>query len=160
MRYLLTNNLLLWLFLFLHSPFPVQDQEPAFVRVNGEMEFQVTPGEETHLKLFFRIRENFHIQANRVNNENLIPSVLSVDGAGEMAIGEPVFPKGHEFRMDGVEEPLYVYSELLEVVVPIKTEKHHKGEFPLKGKLHYQPCDATKCYFPRDLDFVIRVHVQ
>lgn len=162
MNYLLPNKIfILWLILFLHLNAPVQAQGPSFVQLNREPEFTIASGEEQHISLSFLIKEGYHIQADQVKDENLIPSVLSIDASDELIIGDPVFPQAVEFRMKGVEEALLVYSDVLEINVPIRTVKSvEKGAFLIKGTLHYQACDASKCYFPRDLNFIMEINIQ
>lgn len=136
-------------------------QEPSFVQLDREPEFSIVAGEQQHISLTFLIKAGYHIQANRVKDENLIPTTLSMDASDTLILGNPIFPEAVEFSMKGKEEALHVYSDVLEIQVPIKTVKFvEKGEFPIHGKLHYQACDETKCYFPRDLDFIMKIHIQ
>jgi len=162
MNYLLPNKIfILWLILFLYPNAPVQAQEPSFVQLNRKPEFTIASDEEQHISLSFLIKEGYHIQADQVKDENLIPSVLTVDASDVLIIGDPIFPPSIEFRMKGVEEALQVYSDVLEINVPVKTAKSvKKGLYHIKGTLHYQACDDSKCYFPRDLNFIMEINIQ
>lgn len=172
MNYLLHNNIfILCIILFLQvnalvhtqrCAVPVgHDQEPSFVQLNREPEFSVVSGEQQHISLSFLIQEGYHIQANLVKDENLIPTVLTIDTSDVVIFGDPIFPEAVEFSMKGKEEALHVYSDVLEINIPIKTVKSvEKGEFSMHGKLHYQACDDSKCYFPRDLHFIIKINIQ
>lgn len=163
MNYWLTNKTyLLWLILVIFLS-PAQGQEPSFVQLHEEPEFTIVAGEEQFVPLSFLIKEGYHIQADQVKDENLVPSVLSMEASNpnEVTMGNPVFPPPVEFWMDGVEEPLLVFSSILTVNVPLKTAKStEKGELSIKGKLHYQACDVSKCYFPRDLPFVMKINIE
>lgn len=162
MHYLPASRILpLWLMLFLSLDVQVHAQETAFVQLKGDLEFTITSGEETHIPLSFLINEGYHIQANGVKDENLIPSVLSFDASDELILGDPVFPQAVEFRMKGEEESWLVYSDVVEINVPVRVvESVGRGAYLIKGTLHYQACDDAKCYFPRDLDFSMKINVE
>jgi hypothetical protein len=162
MHYLPLNKIsFFWLILLLPLHASVQAQETSFVQLmTSEPEFKIVSGEEQHILLSFLIKEGYHIQANQVEDESLIPSVLSIDAPDELIIGDPVFPQAAEFRMKGAEEALHVYNDVLKIKVPVKTVKSvEKRLFLLKGQLHYQACDAYKCYFPRDLQFTMSINI-
>lgn len=162
MHYLpLSSILSLWLMLFLSQNVQLHAQETAFVQLKEDPEFTIASGEETHVQLSFLINEGYHIQANRVKDENLIPSTLSFDASDELILGDPVFPQAVEFRMKGEEESWLVYSDVVEINVPIRTVKPlDTGAYLIKGNLHYQACDDAKCYFPRDLPFSMKINVK
>lgn len=158
---LLIKSFILWLILFLQMTAPVYAQGPSFVQLKGEPEFTIESGKEQHILLSFLIKEGYHIQADQVKDENLIPSVLSIDTADHLIISDPIFPAAVEFKMKGVEEDMYVYSDILEINIPVKAVKSGgKGAVLVKGNLHYQACDAYKCYFPRDLPFTMKINIQ
>jgi len=160
MRYLPINNLsALWLLLFLYVPSHAQQQ--AFVQLKDEPEFTITAGQDTHIQLSFVIHKGYHIQADSVNDENLIPSVLSFDASKGMVLGVPEFPQAVELEVEGEEEAWRVYSDVVEVKVPLRAGKGmEKGTYLVNGNLFYQACDKAKCYFPRDLPFSIKVNVE
>ncbi|CAN5314512.1 hypothetical protein BH23BAC1_BH23BAC1_50430 [soil metagenome] len=162
MPYLQTSKIyLIGGILYLYLISPVYSQEPIFVQLENEPAFSIAPGEEKNLLISFLIKPGYHIQANRVKDENLIPSVLSIDISEKLTLSDPIFPSAVEFRMSGVEEPLLVYNDVLKIYIPVKVAKtEEKGEIFVKGKLHYQACDASSCYFPRDLNFQMKINIE
>ena len=162
MHYLRHNKTsILWLILFLSLNASVLAQETAFVQLKGSPEFTLTSGEEKYIPLSFIINEGYHIQANQVKDENLIPSAISFQVSDELILGDPVFPQAVEFRMKGTEEVMDVYSDVLEINVPVRMlNPVEKGVLLVKGKLYYQACDDAKCYYPRDLDFTIKINIE
>lgn len=151
----------LWLMLLLSLNAQLHAQETAFVQLSGDPEYTVTAGEETHIQLTFLINEGYHIQADQVKDENLIPSVLSFDTSAGLIIGDPIFPQAVELEVNGEEEAWLVYSDVLKINVPVRTVKGvEQGVLLIKGNLHYQACDDSKCYFPRDLGFSIKINVE
>jgi hypothetical protein len=159
MNYLLQNNIfLLSLILFLQLKALAPAQEPFFVQLNREPEFFLASGDQQHISLSFLIKEGYHIQANQVKDENLIPTLISFYAADGFILGDPIFPEAVEFRMKGKEQALHVYDDVLEINVPIqKVMPVEKGTFPINATLHYQACDDFKCYFPRDLHFIMKI---
>jgi hypothetical protein len=161
MNYLLQNNIFLLiqiLFLQLNALAPAQ--EPSFVQLNMEPEFSLASGDKQHILLSFLIKEGYHIQAFQVKDENVIPTLLSFDASDDFILGDPIFPEAVEFRIKGKEEALLVYSDVLEIYVPIRTVKSvEKGTFPINATLHYQACDDFKCYFPRNLHFIMKINI-
>jgi hypothetical protein len=103
------------------------------------------------------IKDGFHIQADKVRDENFIPTVLTFEEQDEIVIGDPVFPNADEFYMEGAEEPIVVFGRVLKIQVPITVLDFKKDMINVKGKLHYQACDEKKCYFPRDLNFTVKI---
>lgn len=156
------NNILLFGFiLILHVNVFAQVQDRRFVELKDKPEFTISPGEEKQLSLSFLIKEGYHIQAHQVMDENLIPSVLTFEASEEVIIGDPIYPQADELKMEGVKEALAVYGDVLRIKVPVRTANPvEKGTFLIKGKLYYQPCDAYKCYYPRELNFSRRITVQ
>lgn len=163
MNYLLHHKVYrLLLILFLQVNAIAHAQDPSFVQLNnGEPEFTVEAGEQQDITLTFQIKGGYHVQAYQVKEENLIPTVLTFDAPDHVSLGDPVFPEAVEFRMKGEEEPWHVYSDKLEINVPVRIKKAvEKGELSINGKLHYQACDNFKCYFPRDLNFIMKLNIQ
>lgn len=162
MNYLLMNKIsLLCLFLLLNLNITVYAQEVSFVKLVGEPEITITSGNETHISLLFLIKEGYHIQTAEVKDENLIASVLSIDAPEELIIDDPVYPEPVEFWMKDVEEPLHVYSDVVEIKVPVKAlQTSDEGALLVNGKLYYQACDDFKCYFPRDFNFTMKINIE
>jgi hypothetical protein len=162
MRYWgLSKGLFGWLLLFLLLPAAVPAQESTFVRLKETPELSIPSGTVFNIQLYFLIREGFHIQAHQVKDENLIPTAVTFTGPDELHFGTPVFPGAEKFTMKGTVEPLEVYSDTLVVSVPVATEKSpDKKMFLVRGRLSYQACDDAKCYYPRNLDFTLTIHLE
>jgi hypothetical protein len=161
MNYLPRNNILVFYFFILPFTVFAQVEQRRFVELKSEPELRLAPGEEKQLIVSFLIKAGYHIQANRVNDENLIPTKLSFESAEGLIIGDPVYPDADEFKMEGVKEPLAVFGDTLEIQVPVRIAKPmDKEKILIKGQLYYQPCDASKCYFPRAFDFSVSIGVQ
>ena len=121
---------------------------------------RLAPGGEGVLRLRFRLREGFHVQANPVANPDLIPTTLSVDAVPALELGPPRYPPGSLFHLDGSEEALPTFGGDFEIELPLRIKA---GAAPglrrLRAKLHYQGCDARSCLFPRELRLNLRVRI-
>lgn len=164
MNYLLHNDIFLFgliLVLQVNAPAHAQQratQESSFVQLNVAPEFSITPGKQKYISLSFFIKEGYHIQAHQVKHENLIPTKLNMDTSDVVIFGNPIFPEAVEFRMKGSDEVLQVYRDTLVIDVPIMSVKSvEKEKFPINAKLFYQACDNSKCYFPRELFFIMKL---
>lgn len=161
MNYLPQNKTCLFLLVLLfHGNAFAQVQEVNFVELYEKPEFTINPNEEKQLSLYFLIKEGFHIQANRVKEDNFIPTVLSFEEPEGLIIGNPVFPQAEEFKMEGVDESMYVFGGVLEIKIPVKAGSSvEKRTIPVQTKLRYQACNASKCFYPRDLDFNLKLTI-
>ena len=152
MNFLLLNRILtVWAFLFINLT--LYAQETSFVLLEGKPVFTVRSDKKDHLYLHIIIKEGYHIQANQVNDENLVPTRLSFDSPDGIHFGNPIFPKTEDLLIEGLDNPWKVYSGKLVIKVPIQLEKRvvmGKGNLIIDGNLFYQACDDKKCFFPID----------
>jgi len=153
------TRLLLFILILLNL-YPLKAQVQFFVTINEDLEIKVMAGEEQHFLLSFQVKEGFHIQANEVKNENLIPTVLHLNAPDRVLIGEPIYPPPTKFEMEGAEESLLVFGDRLDIKIPIQIPKSNEETYTLEGKLHYQACDERKCFFPRDLPFKVKIKIE
>ncbi|WP_296622784.1 protein-disulfide reductase DsbD domain-containing protein [Marivirga sp.] len=152
---------MIWLVLLFQANTLIYAQNPSFVQLHKAPEYFVEAGEQQYISLSFLIKEGYHIQASQVKDENLIPTVLSFDVLDSLKLGDPVFPKTVEFKMKGQKTTWSVYKDILEINVPVKIIKPGEKEvFSINGKLYYQACDDYKCYFPRNLKFIMKINIK
>lgn len=135
-------------------------QEESFVELASEKEWILPPGEQRNIVLLFDIRKGYHIQANKVFDDNLIPTILTVKHNEAFVTESPIFPEAKTFYLKNVPDPMLVFHDQLNITLRVRTAaKIKSGFYAIHGNLHYQACDSIKCYFPRDLDFNIRIKV-
>jgi peroxiredoxin len=134
---------------------------PAVMLMNDPGLRQAQAGKETTVKVSFEIREGLHIQADRVNDPNLIPAELSFAGPEGIVMGKPVFPEYKTLLLEGATENLWVFDKALEVTMPVfVSENKPPGVYKLKGNLRYQACDSRKCFFPAALEFELGLKIE
>lgn len=151
-----------WLLMLKDLPLTSQrTNQNHFVKVINHKDWHLGKGDNKSIRISFMIQNGFHIQADKVVDDNLIPTTLNLISPEELLVGEPIFPAPARFHFINESNIMSVFSGVLEVLIPIKTQQSIKtGRYRLVGVLDYQACDSVKCYFPRKLDFVIPVEIR
>ncbi len=118
------------------------------------------PGAAVEGRLTLVIRQGWHINSNRPNDENLVPTLLSGDGLGDgLSLGPVEFPQGVEIDLPFAEAPMSVYQG--EVSIPFRLEVAEgtaAGPRVARLQLRYQACDDRKCLAPAELPLVLALH--
>jgi hypothetical protein len=131
----------------------VKGTENEIVTVSVD-ETSIVPGTKSVVIIRVKVKEGYHIQANKVNDESLIPCTLKIDQNKFFSTGNPVFPPYKLFRLEGTENYLNVFDSLFIIRLPVKISPTAKeGQYLIKAQLRYQACDAKTCLFPRTLIF-------
>lgn len=116
----------------------------------------VIPGKKCSVIIQVKVKDGYHIQANRVTNESLIPVKLEITADQLFTISNPVFPPCKLFQLQGTHDYLNVFDSLFIIRLPVKTATIiSDGKYFIKARLRYQACDAKICLFPRTLEFEI-----
>jgi peroxiredoxin len=130
------------------------------IRINDHPANPIQAGKQSTVEVAFKIEEGFHVQADKVNNSNLIALKLIFTPPDGIAIGQPEFPPYNLFQLEGANEPFWVFDKDLNVGIPVSVaENKQAGIYLLRGKLHYQACDSRKCYFPEEYEFAVALKV-
>ena len=104
--------------------------------------------------------KGYHIQANKVNDDLLIPTSLEFTEDKNITIGMQEFPSAKNFKLEGTDNFLDVYDGVFEIRIPFKTiAKIPKGKYILDAKLHYQACNNKTCLFPKSIGFSISIKI-
>lgn len=91
-----------------------------------------------------------HIQSNPASNPQLIATKLELVGPQGVVIGEPIYPPGKPYRLQGSPTEISTYDGVFEVKVPVTASaKARPGEGRIAGKLRYQACNDKICFFPQ-----------
>jgi len=123
-------------------------------------EIVVSAGKKAVIKMEVEIKKGYHIQANKVNDELLIPASVKIDEDKNITTGRQEFPPAKKIKLEGADNVLDVYDGVIEIRIPFKTiETIPKGKYLLKAKLHFQACDNKTCLFPKSIEFFIPIKV-
>src|SRR4029079_288584 len=67
-------------------------------------------GSTVRAALKVALPDGFHVQSNKPRDPLLIPTELNVEAPAGVTVDELCFPNAHEFREEGVPEPLLVFE--------------------------------------------------
>ena len=146
-------------FAYLHAGnIPLTSQSIVTVNVNESI---VYVGLSTSTEIWVYVKEGYHIQANKVNDESLVPTTLEVKSNEFITIDKQEFPPSKQFKLDGTDSILQVYDGKFVIKLFINSVANTKaGKYVLTAKLKYQACDSRTCLFPRTVDFSIPLEVK
>jgi hypothetical protein len=127
---------------------------PVFAKSYAAVTTTVTPtsaqpGGKAALIVHIKLAEGYHINANKPNDEFLIPTTLTFKTVAGATFGAVAFPKAAQVKESYSEKPMLVYKGDAIIKVPVliaKTAK--KGQLVLSGELKYQACSHQSCYPP------------
>jgi len=155
------NRLSLRLFLQVAAAvFPFAGYGAEIVSFSTPTPAALEQGRSCMASLSFQVSEGFHIQANPASEEYLIPARLKLGSARGVVPGEPVYPPGSPYRLEGSEKTISTYGGIFTVEVPIEVFSSEKpGRRALKGSLRYQACDSKRCLFPAEIPVALPVEV-
>lgn len=149
-----------WLLIFL-SIFSVQEQVGDHIVKLDFPPAVVHPGKRSPVGVIVRVGEGYHIQANRVTDELIIPTTLEIDSGSGFIMGKQFFPAPRKFKLEGTDAFLEVYDGSFEIRTVVETLKGTPGgRHRLSGKFNYQACDSVRCLAPRSISFVMELDVR
>ena len=103
----------------------------------------VRTGSHEVIHVYVAIKKGYHIQANQVNDEFLIPTTLELDEQELITSGKQSYPAAKRFVLEGSNQVLMVYDGKFKISIPFDTNENIKmGKYTLEAKLHYQACDS------------------
>jgi len=112
-------------------------------------------------RLRVTVKDGYHIQANSVREEYLIPTVLSFQDDITFVSESVVFPPGKALSVGGVGEPWLVLDGSFDVVITFRVSAAQTGPAlnHWRGILRYQACDQKRCFPPVSVEFDLPVEV-
>ncbi len=147
------QNISYSLLLFFCILAPASGQQQHWVKlINKEIRLD---NENPKIELIFELQNGMHIQANKVNDPNFIPTRIDIAWPSSFQIDSAYYSTPKQLKMIGQEKPLMVFSKKFTVGFLVKGPP--TGSFEIPGELYYQACNAYKCFFPRTLSFSIKV---
>ncbi len=149
-----------WLFIGMLSVLPDQRGRVTDSIVQLTVPDVMLSGNKGSIRVRVTIKEGYHIQANDVQGEFIIPTTVEIRGEDILVTGKPSFPASKKLNLGGSGEYLDVYDGHFEVAVPFRTKKSlPPGEYVLDGRLRYQACDDKRCFPPRVINFPVLLKV-
>lgn len=120
----------------------------------------VYPGETFKAALLLSISPDWHINANPVNDEFLVPTTLEFRKEGVFKVVDTIYPPALPARFEFSESEVFVYAESALIGVLLKAgDRVPPGIYKLKGALSYQACNDTSCLPPESLGVELEIKV-
>jgi DsbC/DsbD-like thiol-disulfide interchange protein len=149
--------LVIFLVYFANSDVPSTSEQIVKVNVPN---VTVYAGKGSVIILNVEVKEGYHIQANKVSDEFLIPTTVEITTDEKIKPGEQLFPAAKKFKLEGTNDFLDVYDGSFKISIPFKTQRGiSKGKTHMQATLRYQACNFKTCLFPKTIDFTIQLTI-
>lgn len=123
---------------------------------------KVIPGDAFKLALKVDIKDGWHINSNKPNEDFLIPTKLSVinPGKGFFNLENVVYPEAQEVKLSFSDKPLSVWEGEVFIGGVLKAPTDiQPGNYLLIVKLNYQSCNNSTCLAPISVSDTLQVVV-
>lgn len=118
------------------------------------------PSENIRVNVKADIQSGYHINANKVSDEDLIPTAMTVD-AGELKLSKISWPASKKYKFSFSETELEVFEGSINIGINLKAPKNIKpGKYEVTGSLNYQACNDRACFSPKDAPFTVTVIIK
>jgi len=131
------------------------------VAVEGYASLDRVPGGGTiRLAVVLTMSGPWHVNANRVNDDFLVPTTIQVDVPDGFTVKSIIYPEGVEKDLGLSERPMLLYegNTYIGVIVDV-AEGTEVGRKNIGVSVTYQACDNEKCLAPEDRRLAIPVVV-
>lgn len=117
-------------------------------------------GDTASVKLHMQLKQGYHVNSNKPNDEYLIPLKLTWSAA-PLETPEVIFPTPHIEKSSFSEKPLSVFTGDFEIVTKFKVSASAPGGPALgTGKLRYQACTDKMCLPPKTIEVPLTIEIQ
>lgn len=121
-------------------------------------EFQQS--ENIKITLRTSIQEGYHVNANKISDEDLIPTSVKVN-EGEFKVKSIGYPNAKSYKFAFSETELQVFEGTVNIGVTLKANKNIKpGKYNISGSVHYQACNDRSCFSPKDAEWTVQVTIK
>lgn len=132
-------------------------QSKQFVDFNKD-EVRISKNNEIiSVVLPFQIHEPYHIQTEKIVDNNLIPTEIHFETPEGYEILGYEFSKAKREILMLDQLKCEVLSGKLEITLELKQKTPSTKPLNLKGNLYYQACDDRQCFYPRTLHFNLKL---
>jgi DsbC/DsbD-like thiol-disulfide interchange protein len=117
-------------------------------------------GETFKAALSLMIGPGWHINANPVNDDFLVPTTVDLSGDPNFKLIKLVYPAPFTAKFDFSEADAVIYSGSALFGMLIKAnDRVPPGTYKLKGSLMYQACNEKACLAPETIGFELVILV-
>jgi thiol:disulfide interchange protein DsbD len=121
---------------------------------------RVHRGGEVKFVLITEIKEGWHINANQVDSEFVIPTEIFIDTLEGMTASSSIFPKFERKQFPFSEDALPVFEGRINIITPLTfADDLPVGEVIVSGSIYYQACDDRMCLPPIEIPWNFNIDV-
>lgn len=128
-------------------------QDKQFVDFKADEVKVSTHDKHLTVTLPFEILKNYHIQSEKIEDNNFIPTEIHFDDPIGYEILGYEFSKVKRETITLDQLKCEVLSDDLEITLRLEKLRGTNKQLKLKGHLYYQACDDMRCFYPRNLPF-------
>lgn len=139
----------------------LSSQDEEVVQAKGILSRdKIHPGETFKVAVELKINGGWHINANPVNDEFLLPTTLTMEENSGLKILQTSYPKPKTGKFEYSEAELQIYSTEALLGLLVKAEEDlAPGALKLRLKINYQACNDRFCLPPKEISLEIPVAV-
>lgn len=117
--------------------------------------------DETYPILFkLNIKEGWFIHGTTLEEDFLIPTVLSIQDSEDLEIKNVLFPLPARKKFEYSSKPVEVYSDTVIISGAVKVSgESSTGSHSLTGILNYQACSYTSCLPPEEIQLNMNFNI-
>ncbi|HEU4366054.1 MAG TPA: protein-disulfide reductase DsbD domain-containing protein, partial [Candidatus Krumholzibacteria bacterium] len=120
----------------------------------------VPQGGNAQIAIEIKIREPWHINANKVTEDFLVPTDVVFELPAGVTLRGVVYPAGKELKLDFAESALRLYDGTVRVGAVVDVDAAAAiGETTVTARVTYQACDNEKCLLPQTIDVAIPLRI-
>jgi thiol:disulfide interchange protein DsbD len=117
-------------------------------------------GGEVKFVLITEIKEGWHINANQVDNEFVIPTEIFIDTLEGMTASSSIFPEFERKQFPFSEDALPVFEGKINIITSLTfADDFPIGEVIVSGSIYYQACDDRMCLPPIGISWSFKIDV-
>jgi thiol:disulfide interchange protein DsbD len=121
---------------------------------------KLTPNAHFRLAVVIDVAEHWHINANPVSAEGLIPTTLTLQPPASVVIDQIVYPKGEITKVTWNDAPVALYAGRTIIFAEGHvTADAATGPLKLVGTLRYQACNDTVCIAPKNIPVTLDTEI-
>jgi uncharacterized protein YyaL (SSP411 family) len=125
---------------------------------DGPSPLPVAPGSATTAVFLLTVGPGWHINAHRVPEDHLIPTVATVASDLPAAIGPVRYPAPVPWPSEGITLPTYQGAARFEVPLALPADAA-PGRYTVTLGVRFQPCGETECLPPDERTATLAVEV-
>jgi thioredoxin:protein disulfide reductase len=121
---------------------------------------KLAPGVSFRIAVVVDLKEPWHINANNVSTEGLIPTTLTFQPPSSIVIDRITYPPGERTKVGWADKPVALYTGRALIFVDSHAKADAKpGPLKLEGSLRYQACNDRVCIAPKTVPIVIETAI-